>query len=573
MGSTLSTGGSRSLVVAAAIFASGYAQQQAPIPVPGAIRSRVTLIPVEVSVTDRAGRPVKTLRADDFVVFEDGVRQEISQFSTHDFLEARPQTPERAAVSAKANSPDGRTFLVLLGRGRLDEPSKGMAALEAFVREGLEPPDRVAVMAYSRVTDVITDRKPVLRLLAEYRTRYKRIETDLDEWFTGLTLVYAGKDIPPHIQRQIDAIFAVPGLPPSRELPTTHLVRRPTTDDRTLSYADLDEMQRLLQLSTDPISILDDDEGQRLQTEGRQDWQALLTALEYLRYIEGSKHLIYLTEKPLFGDMTQIARIANDAGVSIWPVQTGGSPTVRWTKTYPPRFIGPQFRDLFALLGLRAVADETGGRASIQEFSEKGFRTLLSTTSFQYVLGYSPARRVDDGRYHELKVDLRNKERADRSGLAVRHRSGYFAREKVIPTDFREFQAHRRILSASQHWRDIRDVAMKWQEPGIVVDDEQRQVLVQVSIDPTSLSLVEEEGFHKASLDFAVFALDPRGRPVGQTWQTVDVALNGELLERARQSGITYRSRVTMTDDAKEIRVAAYQFSVDRVGTITQKIR
>lgn len=45
------------------------------------IRVNTTLIPVPVSVTDRAGRFVPFLKPKDFVVYEDGVRQEIAHFS------------------------------------------------------------------------------------------------------------------------------------------------------------------------------------------------------------------------------------------------------------------------------------------------------------------------------------------------------------------------------------------------------------------------------------------------------------------------------------------------------------
>jgi VWFA-related protein len=560
----------------AAVLVAYPAAQQAPLQVPGAIRSRVTLIPVEVYVTDRSGRPVKNLKAGDFTVREDGVRQDISQFSTHDFLQVRSQpAPSPGAPLGPATSDSvavGRTYLILLGRGRLDEPSKGMAALEEFVRDGLGPADRVSVMAYSRVTDLVTDRQSVLRLLAEYRARYRLIETHLDEWFTGLTFAFAGTEIPPHIQREMDAIFATPGLPRHRELPTAGAPPRSEADGGSTHNSDLDELQRLLYLGREPdsaLSVLNDTEGQRRWTEARQDWEALFTAVEYLRYFDGPKHLIYVTENPLFQDMGQLARIANDAGVSLWPIQTGGNPMVRWSRTHPPRFIGPSFSSLFSLLGLRGVAEQTGGRASIQEYSNKGFRVLQSTTAFQYLLGYYPTRTVDDGRYHHLKVELRRKD----PDLVIRHRSGYFAREKLVPTDFREFQVHRRILSATQHWRDIRDIPVTWHEPGISLDRDRRQVSIQVSIDASALEFMDQRGVHKASLDFAVFALDRRGRPAGQTWQTVDIALNEERLAQAKKSGIEYRANVAVTDDAEEVRLAVYQFSVDRIGTITRKVR
>ena len=59
-----------------------------PLPAPVAepvtdntIRVNTTLIPVPVTVTDGSGRYVPFLKAKDFVVYEDGIRQEIAHFS------------------------------------------------------------------------------------------------------------------------------------------------------------------------------------------------------------------------------------------------------------------------------------------------------------------------------------------------------------------------------------------------------------------------------------------------------------------------------------------------------------
>src|SRR5829696_5886468 len=44
-------------------------------------RSRVTVVPVDVRVIDRDGRPVTDLRREDFTLSEDGVAQQIVHFS------------------------------------------------------------------------------------------------------------------------------------------------------------------------------------------------------------------------------------------------------------------------------------------------------------------------------------------------------------------------------------------------------------------------------------------------------------------------------------------------------------
>lgn len=54
-------------------------------PIPGTIRVDVTAIPVDVIVTDSQGRSVSGLSPADFIVLEDGVRQEITSFSVARF--------------------------------------------------------------------------------------------------------------------------------------------------------------------------------------------------------------------------------------------------------------------------------------------------------------------------------------------------------------------------------------------------------------------------------------------------------------------------------------------------------
>jgi hypothetical protein len=58
--------------------ATGTQPQQGP---PGTIRVKVTLVPVNVRVTDTNDEPVLDLTKEDFVVLENGMRQEIRHFS------------------------------------------------------------------------------------------------------------------------------------------------------------------------------------------------------------------------------------------------------------------------------------------------------------------------------------------------------------------------------------------------------------------------------------------------------------------------------------------------------------
>src|SRR5215831_13484944 len=74
--------------IATAIVLSLLAQQQ---PQPPTIRSRTTLVPVDVRVIDRDGKPVTDLKREDFTVLENGVRQDVRFFDTHTLTAESPR--------------------------------------------------------------------------------------------------------------------------------------------------------------------------------------------------------------------------------------------------------------------------------------------------------------------------------------------------------------------------------------------------------------------------------------------------------------------------------------------------
>ena len=88
------------LLVIAASGTHATLQQPAQKQVPGAIRSRITLVPLDVRVLDRSGRPVTDLKESDFTVLENRVPQKIGHFSLQQLTAeapgpARPSLRER----------------------------------------------------------------------------------------------------------------------------------------------------------------------------------------------------------------------------------------------------------------------------------------------------------------------------------------------------------------------------------------------------------------------------------------------------------------------------------------------
>src|SRR5204862_3636457 len=138
-------------------------------------RARATLVPLDVRVVDKKGKSVDDLKPEDFTVLENGVKQEIKHFvpiviSAVDAASARAAllaTTRGAPAEIAPQTP--RVFLIVLGRGNLQIPSKGLDGAIHLVRDLLLPQDVVALVAWNRATDFTTDHEWIARAIERYK--------------------------------------------------------------------------------------------------------------------------------------------------------------------------------------------------------------------------------------------------------------------------------------------------------------------------------------------------------------------------------------------------------------------
>lgn len=128
--------------------------QAVPPPQPPVFRSGTNLVRVDVSVVDRSGKPVTSLRADDFEIMEDGAIQPIVSFklveangTPADELSLPIRSPEHAAAEAARD--DVRVFLIFWDEYHIHPFESTLRARESlmrFVRTAFGPTDLVAIM-------------------------------------------------------------------------------------------------------------------------------------------------------------------------------------------------------------------------------------------------------------------------------------------------------------------------------------------------------------------------------------------------------------------------------------------
>ncbi|HEX8396120.1 MAG TPA: VWA domain-containing protein, partial [Pyrinomonadaceae bacterium] len=143
---------------------STFSEAQTPTPTPAddddVVKITTTLIQIDAVVTGKDGKPVTDLTAADFEIYENNVKQEITNFS---FVSAMPEKTEAIEKPAKG-APTVAAPPVPTGRLRPEQVRRTIAlvvddlglsfestayvraALKRFVDEQVQPGDLVAII-------------------------------------------------------------------------------------------------------------------------------------------------------------------------------------------------------------------------------------------------------------------------------------------------------------------------------------------------------------------------------------------------------------------------------------------
>jgi len=600
------------LLLIVALAASLWLAAQQPGRLPGTIRVRVTEVPVDVMVLDRNNRPVLDLKKEDFALLENGVPQEIAHFSIESYVS--PEGNEGAGATAPTpkpgspaeplfGNPHHRTFLIAIGQGR-HRYFNAIPKLIEFIRTGLKPTDRVAFMAYNRATDFLTDHQKLVALLERYQRTSPSIDSKVDLQKSGLAAVYRRTSVLSQFQKEIDQIFQSDEVG-SRRVSSADIPgrREQAAQDRQLMEAKtLLEMDKIAAANrpaggsdSSPIRIsekvqtelmldgMEFDEYMGLRTPGDLDLERLMAAIEYLRYREGEKHLIYLNDQGLplvrLEHDQGLAAKASDARVRIHTIQTGGTylasaqagfsaasgtgPNVTGTQAFP----GTMF-NAFALQSAANAARLTGGQSFLHRDVASCLETVEKSTSSSYLLGYIPKEEVLDGRFRKIAVQVR------RSGLRVLHRRGYYAERVLKPYDRKQFLTYSRTTVAAGLDELIHDVDFSLQA-NAVARSGSPFVEAKLMIRPAAhiYSLKDDRFVGQLAISYFFFA--ESGALLGETWDDLDMQLKPETHDRVLREGFLIEKGYQLPPEAKQclLRVVIYDPANDRVGSAEAKLK
>jgi len=361
-----------------------------------------------------------------------------------------------------------------------------------------------------------------------------------------------------------------------------------------------------------------------------------MSGINYLRYVAGEKHLIFVTERGPFPTWDQVKRLtstASHARVAIDTIQTGGriasmdipsdlpsdllpSPPGGTVTPTPPRVpapaasrVGGEVERVGDRIGDAPIGSgETRAGALIDGgLLGAGPRTtgnpLEGLVPMIYDLRYVAAQtggqssmlkdashtlaRIDTATraqyllaYYPADGDWNGRYRSvkvevNRPGATVLYRHGYFARREADVFDRRRVVSNNRIEAAGYQLDPVREIEVSF-SPRFVRSEKGPggNVVLTLRIDTSRLGWrMDDAGRHAAGVDVAVYCGDDGQRIIGQARRQLSIALTEESYQRAMRDGFFRDFGVPVTGKPRNVKVVVYDYEADRVGSALVRIK
>lgn len=543
---------------------------------------------VGVVVRDDHGRPIGGLTKVDFSVFDSGRRQELAQFSVETSGGSSIGTahnPAAAVVppSETTSTAPGRWVALLFDD--INTPAgdliRAKIAARRFISEAAKAGDRIGVFSASQgqILDFTGDSRAVLKSIDAVEP-HPRMEA------AGMT---ACPRITPYEAYQITTgdVIALQ----AKAVEACSCPEQPNCDPtllQTMSPSDIGNGTFANQ-SLGPMfkSLVSTVIGQArmMWNQTRAVTQTTLDAVRYsikeLAQKPGKRLLLFSSSGFISGDLggaeDEIIDEALKAGVVISSIDSKG------LYAEPPGgALGEESQsgrpDLTMLHDAETLAERLDSADSaMADFAEStggllfqnnndldfGFRQLGLEPAVAYELGFRPR---DDGRYHEIKVEVKNT-----SHYIVQARRGYFAPTKgtkavKAPTPQQQLDAE---VSSSA---DRRDFPVSVSQKAASVNGA-LGVSVQTHVDIQGLPFEQRQDRHVDSLTFVAALLDAQGSVVVGKEAQMQFALKPDSFARFSKSGINADLTLAALPGVYRLRVVVEEGLRGEISTTTQDVQ
>jgi VWFA-related protein len=531
------------------------------------LRTQSNLVEVGVVVRDSQGKPIAGLQKDDFEVYDEGRKQNISLFS----IETAPRVAEKEA-SAITNAPAApasapapppvapKPRYVALFFDDLSIPSGDIVparkAAEQFVREDLEPGDRIGVFTSSTTVtlEFTEDKQKLLATLSQLQTHYKKPSRGSACRYMEAYQAYL-----------ITKFYDV------------------HTDELELAIAecnssgiklDVKEIQHIADMT---LSLAEQYSQATLGTLG--------DVIRYLGKMPGMRMIVLTSSgfmtQTLHAQQDKVLNAALQAKVVINSLDAKGlyaePPGGDWSEGPPPslpgRLMGLKdqldhmqkavFDDPMAML-----ADGTGGKFFHNSNDlGRGLREMAAVPEVSYVLGFSPEGLRANGSFHNIKVKL-----PAQHDTTITARKGYFAPEpekKSQPSSLTKMENMDREVLGNGTTAGIPIEVTA--ESGKLGSGEPA-LKVTVHVDVRKLPFVHRNDRRVERLIFVTALFDSNGKFLKGEQQIMDLNLKDTTLSRISEKGAVANLSLDAPPGSYRLREVVQEEGSGRMASLSRAV-
>ncbi|HUK89509.1 MAG TPA: VWA domain-containing protein [Blastocatellia bacterium] len=537
------------------------------------IRISTQLIQLDAVVTDKAGKIVKGLSKNDFELFENGKRQDISFFEFVDAERASRPNPsgklspeqQQAAIQGAGIADIHRIFAFVIDDLTMQPADLVFVRemLSNFVNNRMQPTDLVAIVRVvggnALLQQFTTDKELLRRAISKL--------TPKTSPFNAFTQY---ED--PAKSVSVAAPTSIGSGPTFNAIPTLSGDAEDLNSETDDANATL---RAYMTLGTAGFLI---------------DGMKELPGRKAMVLVSGGLPALGGTTGGVVGDVSyfldRLSDQATRAGVAINTLDIRGLSAqtgVASFDTTPARSaMGPNqspgfgrvpdatldgtkipFDVIDAHMGLRQLSNATGGISELNRNDfNKGLDEIVETNEGYYLLAYTPADPKFNGEFR--KIDIKVK------GYKVLTRRGYVAREEHPPAP--PATKKEELLKAIKSPLAKRDIGIDAALFYTAMPDNKGAVGIGMGIDPSKLKFQAVGDKQEANFDVAGFVFDELGKMRGGFDDTVKADLTAEELKHDVEVGIPYKASTELPPGIYQIRLAVRDDSTSAIGTTTRYI-
>ncbi|HZH35581.1 MAG TPA: VWA domain-containing protein, partial [Pyrinomonadaceae bacterium] len=563
------------------LWFSIFAQAQVPTPTPtpkpedeDVVVINTNLIQIDATVTDKNGKIVTDLTAEDFEIFENKEKQEITNFS---FVSVEPRTsaeklnagkPDRNAPPAPPVSTNlkpeqvRRTIALVVDDLGLSFQSIAFVrqALKRFVDEQMQPGDLVAIVRTGGG----------IGALQQFTSDKRRLYAAIDRVMWNPRGRGGIGAFAPIEQTAAEANQSAMGGEENEE-----------NQERANAETEANQLRQDV-FAVGTLGALRYIVGGLGELPGRKS--VILFSDGFSLYVRGQNGSADANQRILEA-LRQLTDLANRAAVVVNTIDARGLQTLGlnaedntggFSLEQLEQKLSDRKTELFDTQeGLIYLAAQTGGRSFINNNDIKGsVEKVLEDQKGYYLLGYDPGDETFDPktrRYNKLLVKIK------RPGLKVRYRSGFFGISD---------EAARTALTAGQKTPQ-QEIAAALISPfgangvnlkltSLFASDPKTGSFMRsfLHIDTKDLQFSDEpDGVKKADFEILVVTFGDNGTAAGSFSQSFTLRAKNANFQKLVEQGVVYNLSVPVKKPgAYQLRVALRDAGSARIGAANQFI-